>query len=725
MNHASRGSAAPTEVKTFCRICTSMCGVIATVENGQITGMKTNSDHVISGGYFCKKAQGAVDVTYDPDRVIYPMKRTGGPGEFTRISWQQAYSEIAGRLKAIRNTHGPEAFATYLGNPPYYSYSAWFALSGFNTALDVKWKYGVNGEDANAMMAAAGYLYGSIGRTTKPDLAKTSFFLNVGANPIGSHGGGEPHMRKALKAIVKRGGRVVVVDPRRTETAELFEHIPIRAGSDAWFLTALLRELIHQGYADRDFIASHTRGFEQLRAALEPCTPEWAERHSGIPAQTIRDLARDFGSADGASVRGRTGTCTQRYGTFSTMLLDMLTIVTGNLDRPGGQSFGLGLVDLRAIMAGNPGGPVASRTTSMPEIGGQLPSSALVTDITTPGQGQVRALLLHGANPCLNSVAAGPAYEEALQSLDLLFSIDIYVNESNRYADYILPGATMWEHDDVPVLIMTGMMQSPGAYATPPVVDKAGEAREDWEILYELCRRLGAGAALPKPWMRNLARIGITIKPHHILNHIIRTGRFGDRYGLRPGGLSIKKLIRNYPDGIKLMDGLPFGIIGQSLMTADKRINLASPQILSEIQRVLADDYYLDPAYPLRLHSMREVLTHNSWMHNARSLARSDQGHSARIHPDDALRHGISDGDPIRIQSPYGEVDTVARTTDKMTPGNIALPHGWGHQGGWKLANGRGGVNANLLSSNSPADTDQIGASSILNGIPVNIRRLA
>ena len=691
------------EVRTFCRVCEAVCGVIATVEEGRITKIRSNPDHVMSRGHFCKKALGAVDVTYDADRVIYPLKRTGGPGEFSRVSWEQAYSDIAARLGAVRSQHGSAAFATYSGNPAAFSTSAMIGMDAMAKALDVKWKYTVNGEDGVSVVAACEALYGKAA-LTKPDFWNTSFALIVGANPVGSHGSiiCEPVTAQALRSVVDRGGRVVVVDPRRTETAHHFEHMPILAGGDTYFLSAMLRELIDQGFADTDFIERHTRDFAQLREALVPCTPEWASPYCGIPAQTIRDLARDFGSAPSACVYGRTGTCTQRHGTLTNILMQLLAIVTGNLDRRGGNSFGWGFMDYSGPKIGSQ----PSRTTGLPDVTGLLGSVSLASDIDMPGEEQVRALLMVAANPVLTAPASA-RLKAALQSLDLFVSIDLYVNETNRYAHYVLPSATMWERDDVPLLAMMGMMLRPSVYATDAVVEKRGEALEEAEILYEICRRLGAVEGLHSP--------------REAVDMMIRASQFGDQFGKKPDGLTFDKLVNLHPNGVALMESMPVGIIDGVLTVPDKRIPLASPQFLAGMRRLLGDRYFAQEEFPLRLHGMREVLTHNSWMHNASSLARGGRGHFARLHADDAARYGIADGAQVRIRSPYGEVVVAAQLSDKMTPGNVALPHGWGHDGGWQAANRRGGVNSNELASCAPEDADPLSGGSVLNGIPVRI----
>ena len=696
------------EVSTFCRVCEPVCGVIATVDAGRITKIRSNPDHVLSQGHFCKKAMGAVDITYDPDRVIYPMKRSGGPGEFTRISWEQAYSEISERLSAIRTEYGPAAFATYSGNPPAFAAATMISTSVFQAALDVKWKYTVNFEDGVAIVAACEVLYGKAS-LTKPDFWRSHFALIVGANPVGSHGSiiCEPVVGKALKSIVNRGGRVVVVDPRASQTAQMFEHLPIRAGADSFFLAAVLHELIAQGYADQAFIDKNTRDFEQLKQVLAPCTPEWAEKHSGVPAHTICDLARDFGNAKSACVYGRTGTCTQRYGTLSNILMQMIAIVTGNLDNVGGNLFGWGFMDYESPkMNVNP-----SRTTRQPDVGGALGSGSLASDIEQPGDEQVRALFMVGANPALTA-PAGDRICQALDNLDLFFSIDLYINETNRYADYVLPGASMYEREDVPMLAMAGMMLRPSIYATPAVIDKLGEVKEDWEILYEIARRMGYGEA-------------VKTTPREMIDGIIRSNEFGDQFGKNPGGLTLDKILNDHPNGVALMPRMPTGIIADKLGTADKRVQLADPRFVAEMSELLADNSFQSTEFPMRLHSMREPLTHNSWMHNAESLAKSDRKHYARLHADDAQHYGVRDGADMRIRSPFGEVVVVAKVSDRMTRGNVALPHGWGHQGGWKMANERGGVNANILGSSSSAYWDNITGGSVLNGIPIHISAAA
>jgi formate dehydrogenase len=387
--------------------------------------------------------------------------------------------------------------------------------------------------------------------------------------------------------------------------------------------------------------------------------------------------------------------------------MQLLAVVTGNLDSVGGMSFGAGMLDYN----GTPMGSNPSRSTGVTDIVGLLPCVALVGDIEQPGEEQIRALMMLGANPSL-AAPSGGRLNDALQTLDLFFSIDLYVNESNCYADYVLPGATMWEREDVPFLAMMGLMLRPSAFATPAIIDKQGEVKEDWEIMYELCRRLGvAEEALPAP--------------RNVIDMIIRNSPFGDKFGENPDGLTLDKLLHDHPNGISLLDAMPVGIVADKVVTPDKRIPLAAPLFGAEMQRLQADRFFQDPEFPMRLHSMREVLTHNSWMHNAKSLAKAGRTHYARLHVDDAKRYAIEDGGDMRIRSQYGEVVVKAMVSDKMSPGNVALPHGWGHRGSWQVANERGGVNSNQLASSDAADTDRLSGGSVLNGIPIEISPVA
>lgn len=715
-----------SDVATYCRICEPQCGLLATVVDGRLVGVRGDPDHVHSRGFVCAKAAGMIDVTYDPDRVLAPLRRTGGPGEFEPVGWEEALADIADRLTGIRRRYGASAFATLIGNPPAFNSGTAVAYAGFARTLGVKWRYSINSEDASARMVANAFLYGSVAALPKPDLWRTHFALVLGANPLVSKGSlvSEPRIREALDGVRARGGRVVVVDPRRTETARRYEHLPLRAGTDTLLLLGLLHTLVAEDLVDHAFRDRHTTGYERLVALISGFSPERSSPACGVPAGEIRALARAFSAAPSGVVYGRTGTCTQRFGTLNNWLQDLLMVLTGNVERAGGLLFGGALVDFvtlseRAGFATY--GRVPTRVTGLPEVFGLHPSTSLVPDIVTPGEGQVRALMTLGSNPVISSAGGGPPLEAALGRLDLHCSLDLYVNETNRHAHYILPVTGMYERDDVPLAAL-GLSLRPSIWATEAVIEPRGGARHEWEILDEIARRMGYGGAYPVAPLRWLARLGLRPRPRTLIDTLIRTSAAGDWYGLRRSGTSIGNLTRHHPHGKALRAGLPVGRLRDHLRTPDRRIALAPPELVAEIEQV-GRTAWEDPAYPLRLCGMREVRSHNSWMHNSPRLMPGSRRHRALVSPADAGRAGLADGDVALISSASGSVQVAVEITDDMNPGTIALPHGWGHHGGWGRANTAGGVNSNLLASSDPADLERLAGMSILNGIPVRLER--
>ena len=709
-------SAASDSILTFCRVCEASCGLVAQVEDGRIVAVQGDPGHLASRGHLCKKAMGAVEVTYDPDRVLQPLKRVGGPGEFEPITWRQATREIGRKLALIRREHGEAAFATMSGQPSSNSYatSMWYPV--FKKVMRTKWNYSLNAEDAAAYMRASEILYGSVGVLPKPDLWRTDFAIIIGANPLVSHGSllGEPLLRKSLTGIVERGGRVVVIDPRRTETAQVFEHIGLRAGTDAWLLLAMLREILVHDLGDEDFVAARTANLAELRRLVEDFTPELAAVHCGLSADVISALARDFAVAPSALIYGRTGTCTQQFGTLNNILQNLLCLVTGNVDRPGGMVLPVTPFRDRPTIAATPAAVgLKSRTTGLPAVAGGLPSRALITDITESGVEQVRALMMIGANPLSSSAAAGPAYAAALEQLDLFFSLDFYVTETNRHAHYILPSTTMFEHEDMPFKYLFTQLR-PMMWATPAVVSPRGQVRDDWWIMNQICRQASLGGAYESRAHRFLSRLGWYVRPSTLVDRMIRKSETGRKFGL-----TLKRLFRDYRQGIVLEDELPVGL----LAARSEPIDLAPREFADELQRLKA--HQDDESYPYRLVGMREILSMNTWMHNVPSLMSSHRHHFLHISQFDAEALQLADGEMAEVTSQAGTVKVPVKVSPRMTPGNVALPHGWGHAGGGRRANAAGGVNSNVLSAKGPADAEVLAGMSVLNGIPVRIRPAA
>src|SRR5436309_9010845 len=468
---------AAEEKVTFCRICEAHCGMVATVEEGRVTKLRPDPAHPLSRGYACPKGIAMTDVQNDPDRVLYPLRRTAS-GDFERVSWEDALADIGPRLRRIKDEHGPASIGWYMGNPGAFSYSHALWVKGFLDGLGSPHYYTAGSQDVNNRFAASALLYGSPVVVPIPDLRRTTFLLMVGANPLVSHGSvlTAPRVRDQLNDVVRRGGRVVAVDPRRTETARQYEHLAIRPDSDAWLLLAMINVIFDSGLANRAFLSSSTLGADGLEQLARPFMPEEAERHTGIAAVDVRALARDFATAPAAAAYGRTGSCLGRFGTLVAFLLDALNAVTGNLDRPGGAVFGRPAIAIDEVaerfgLASY--GQVRSRFGGFPDVLGNLPASLLPREIETSGERQLHALMVSAGNPVL-SVPDGAALARALGKLDLLVSLDFYVNETNRHADYILPTTTWLERDDTPVAFL-GFYTTPFVQHSDPVVAPAGE----------------------------------------------------------------------------------------------------------------------------------------------------------------------------------------------------------------------------------------------------------
>jgi anaerobic selenocysteine-containing dehydrogenase len=542
----------------------------------------------------------------------------------------------------------------------------------------------------------------------------------VGANPLVSHGSvmSAPRVREQLHAITTRGGRVVVVDPRRSETAQAFEHVAVNPDTDAWLLLSLLEVIFGEGLEDSDALGRQASGTDALRELASMHPPETTEARTGVAAAAVCKLARDLAGAERAAVYGRTGSCLGRNGTLVAFLLDALNLATGNLDREGGAMLGDSPVPFEDLLEhlGVGYGNGSSRIGGFPEVIGALPASVMAKEITTPGRGQIRALFVSAGNPVL-SVPNGDELERAIDELDLCVAIDLYVSDTAKHADFVLPATTFLEREDLPLPFL-GLFTTPFIQMTEAVVEPAGEARQEWEIIEQVAERIGVVPSSSAA-MRLLGRAGLKLSPRRLVEIGLRLGPKGDLFGLRRGGLNLGRL-RSNPHGLVLGEHLQSGVLARKARHPDGRARLDPPEILAEAERLAVRDGH-DPGFPLRLIGLRELRSHNSWMHNAELLMRGGRTHVARIHPDDGAACGLSDGDRCRITSAHGSIVIDAALTDEVKAGTIAVPHGWGHSGGWRLASAAGGANVNLLSSSEPGDLERLAGMAHLNGIPVRL----
>jgi formate dehydrogenase len=712
--------------ESFCRICEPLCGTVATVEDGELIELRSNRDHPISQGFACPKGIAMKEIVNDPDRVLHPLRRKPGtppgparPEDFERVSWDVALEEIGGRLRGVIDRHGGSSVGAYVGNPAYFSYSTPMWTQGLLDALGSDHYYAPNSQDTASRFAASALLYGSAFAIPLPDLYRTDFLFMVGANPLISHGS-MVHAKRipdTIRAIPKRGGRIVVVDPRRTETAREFEHVPIRPDTDAWMLLSMLNVILAEGLEDVDAIARQVRGIDELRAVAEPHPPEATQARTGVPAEVVRRLARDFANADSATAYGRCGTNRGRHGTLVAYLLDALNVVTGNLDRPGGSIIGSTPIPAAFLKRQDTYASKRTRIGNFPDAFGMVCSAVMAAEMTTPGHGQLRAFFTIAGNPLLTT-PDGAGLARALEGLDLHVAIELYISDTAQYADYILPGTTFYEREDIS-LITQSFHLTPHLEWTDAMIPPRGESRQEWETIDAIARQIGVVPASVGA-MRALGKLGVRLTPQRMIDLALRLGPKGDLFGLRRRGLSVKKL-RQHPGGVVLAEHQETGALRKRIRHRDHKVHLDSPEILEESRR-LGERHTHDPQFPLSLIGLRELRSHNSWMHNSPKLMAGERTHAARIHPDDAEAAGISDGDQVRVSSKTGAIELPARITDEIIRGTIAVPHGWGHtSSGWRVASEGGGANVNLLVSAQVEDVERLAGMALLDGIPARI----
>ncbi len=728
-----------------CNLCEASCGLEIDVDGegpgARVVAIRPDRADPFSRGHICPKAFTLREVHDDPDRLRFPLRRTR-TGGFERVSWDDALDLAAARLAAIQARDGPDAVATYIGNPVAHSFSTGVYSQVLIAAIGSRNRFCTNSVDSNPRLAASLLLFGSILSIPVPDIDRTSFLLVLGANPIVSNGSvmTAPDVRARLRAIQARGGRVVVVDPRRTETARIAdEHLFIRPGDDALLLAALLRTVFAERLSRRESASfGRAASVEALERAVAPFAPEAVAAPLGIEAAAIRRLARDFAAAPAAVAYGRTGTCNQAFGTLATALIDALNAVTGNLDRPGGAMFSTPAVDVGALAArlGLDGamGRWRSRVRGVPEFNGEVPVACLAEEILTPGPGRVRGLVTIAANPVL-STPNGRQVDRALAALDLFVAVDIYLNETTRHAHLILPPAWSLEQDNYEALAYQVSVRNFARYS-PVVVPPPPGARRDFEVLGGLALRVAerkARTGLARALLRLVRRTGALPRPATLLDILLRIGPYGDRFlpfplpfSRRSRGLSLARL-RARPHGIDLGPLVPS--LDRVLRTPSRRIELAAPAVLTEIERLAAhlarrlEEGGGDGADgALVLIGRRDVRTNNSWAHNAPSMVRGRPRCTLLMNPRDAARLGLADGAPVRVRSRVGEVVAPLAVTPEIRPGVVSLPHGWGHDRpgvGLRVAATRPGASVNDVTDEQAIEP--VVGNAILNGVPVTV----
>jgi len=708
---------------TFCRICEAFCGLVAEVADGKVVALRPDRNNPHSKGHVCVKGVNMHAVTHDPDRVTKPLKRKGNVGEFIEIEWEQALDEISDALRSIMSEHGTEAVASYLGNPTAFSTNAIMGFGEFLGAIGCRKFYGAASQDTNARMLGNYVVHGAPYPFNIPDLSRCDFLMIVGANPLVSNGWGicAPRMRHDLDAIAARG-RVVVVDPRRTETARPYEHVMVRPDSDAWLLLAMMRVIIDEGLADTDWLAAHSEGWGELFDAIARIDPVAAAARTGLAFDDVAALARDFATSERAALYAGLGLCRGYHGALGAFLYNAFNALTGRYGRPGGTRFGLNLIGAVKPFGGGHGAPY-TRIGHIPSIAGMLATAMLPADIEEPGEGRVRALLMSAGNPVL-SAPGGAVLERALSQLELFVSFDFYVNESNRLATHILPTPTFLERADWPFVGMGKLLQ-PFLQYTDAVIEPVGEVRDDYWIYCEIARRLGLDAPSPSPEKQAAARRGELADPVGQLDAAIRQGPAGDRYGDNPDGWSRDRL-RDYPHGV-MVENIPddFDKWQERIAHADGRLRLWHPLIAAEFDRLLASaapEGMAGDTANLILIGRRDIRSMNSWMHNVDKLVRAGAP-TLLIHPDDARARRIEDGDQVTVSNANGSLTLAAEICNDIVAGTASYPHGWGHRAGWNRANRTGGANANLLAGAGAEWVETVSGMSLIDCLPVRVER--
>ncbi len=694
-----------------CNLCEAICGLEIRLEDGEIASIRGDADDPFSRGHICPKAVALKDITEDPDRLKHPMRRTARGWQ--RLGWDEAFDLAAERIRAVRAEHGADALAVYLGNPNVHNYGALLYGPPLLRSIKTRNRFSATSIDQLPHHVVGYFLFGHQLLLPIPDLDRTDFLLILGGNPAVSNGSlmTAPDVKKRLAAIRERGGEVVVIDPRFTRTAKLASrHHFVRPGTDALLLAALLHTIFDEGLESPGRLADFTDGIDEARKVAADFPPERVAAAVGIGAAEIRALTRDFAAAESAACYGRLGVSVQEFGSLCQWLLTLINVVTGNLDRPGGAMFTRPAVDLVGRKHGGGSfGRWQSRVRGLPEFGGELPVSAMLEEMSTPGDGQVRALITAAGNPVL-STPDGRSLEEALNGLDFMLSIDFYLNETTRHADLILPPTSALEHDHYDVVFHALAIRNTSRFCEP-LVEPAEDTRHDWQILHQLRLRLEDDPPLARRIERWLmGRLG----PARMIDLGLRTG---------PYGLSLAKLKRS-PHGVDL--GALEPCLPGRLKTRDRRIHLAPEIFVKDIARLSRRLEELnapaEAAPSMLLIGRRHVRSNNSWMHNAPRLMRGKDRCTLLMHPSDAERLGVAEAESVRVTSRVGGITVPLELTGAIMPGVVSLPHGWGHgRDGIRLetASKHPGVSANDVTD--PALIDALSGNAAVNGVPVEI----
>ncbi|MGW7381645.1 molybdopterin oxidoreductase family protein [Streptomyces sp. NPDC054794] len=741
----------PRTALRICPLCEATCGLTLTVEGTRVTGARGDRDDVFSKGFICPKGASFGAVDGDPDRLRAPLVRKDG--ELREATWEEAFDAVAAGLGPVVERYGPDAVGVVLGNPNVHTMAGALYPTVLLGALRTRSLFTASTVDQMPKHVSSGLLFGDANAIPVPDLDHTDHLLLIGANPLESNGSlcTAPDFPGKLKALRARGGTLTVIDPRRTRTAKLADrHIAIRPGTDALLLAAMAHVLFEEKLTELGELAPHVQGLDELRDAMEDFTPEAVAQACDVDADTIRVLARELAAAPTAAVYARIGSCTVPHGTLASWLVDVLNILTGNLDRPGGALFPQAATDRTPRPAG-PGhgfqlGRWHSRVRRHPEAKGELPLSALAEEIDTPtAEGEpVRALIAVAANPVL-SAPDGARLDKALDSLDFMVSVDPYLNETSRHAHVVLPPPPPSQSPHHDFAFNTLAVRNQVRYTRPAVPLEPGRMAESEILARLILSASGMHGADPSAVDAMVIdqTLGKAVREEHSpvhgrdpkelaaeltgetgperrLDMMLRLGPYGDGFGVRPEGLTLQRLL-DHPHGIDLGPLRPR--LPQPLKTRSGKVELLAQPIADDLPRLRAA--LAERPDGLVLVGRRHLRSNNSWMHNVPALTGGTNRCTLHIHPEDAERLGVSDGAQVRVKGAGGEVVAPAEVTDGVRPGVVSLPHGWGHdRPGTRLRHAalEPGVNVNQLLDGSLLDP--LSGNAVLNGVTVDVAAL-
>ena len=717
-----------------CNLCEAICGLEFTLEDGEIISIKGDKKDPLSKGHICPKAIALQDLYNDLDRLRMPVKKTSEGWQ--QISWDEAFDTVTNKIKSIQKQHGKNAVGVYQGNPTVHNVEAMIFASTFVRSIRTSNHFSATSVDQLPEQLVSLLMFGHSLLIPLPDLDRTDFVIIIGANPVVSNGSlmTAPGVKKRLKKIQQRDGKVVVIDPRRTETASMAdEHLFIKPGTDALLLLAMLQVLFAENLQTLGSVAAYCKDMEKIRELVKDYPPEKVADITGINTEQIRQLVKDFCQAKSATCYGRIGVSTHEYGTLTQWLIVVFNVLSGNLDFPGGTMFSQPAFDFLARKKSKKSTTKSnskpqqkkrtgfadkfSRVRKLPDFNGEFPVVTLAEEILTEGEGQIKALITNAGNPVLSTPNA-QKLDKALQELDFMACIDFYINETTRHADIIIPPPSPLERPQYDIVFHTLAIQNTSRFSGALFKPDKGSLT-DTEIFLELAHRMQKPTLGSKIIGRMKTELFKKLGAEWVINHQLKKGPYGKSHQL-----NLKKL-KKQPHGIDLGPLQP--CLPDRLFTEDKMIHLAPEVCVKDLKR-LSQQFLQQPQseeneFDLLLIGRRDPRTNNSWLHNSYRLVKGKPRCLAFVHPDDAAKREITDGATILVKSRVGEISIAVAVTEEMMPGVISIPHGWGHQlEGVKLsiAEQHAGVNTNILTDE--LFIDKVSGNAALNGVPVSIR---